>query len=351
MKKFLLFLIIILSLILVVGCKKDQNDSTKNSGAKQKLYIFNWTYYTPAEVIKGFEEKYNVEVVYDEFASNEEMFTKLKAGGTGYDITFPSGDYVSVMINQKMIEKLDKSKIPNFKNIDPEIIKDIKFDPNNEYSIPYMKGASGISVNTKFVKNYKKDMSIFLRKDLKGRMTLLDDMREVLGYALKTLGYSVNSTNENELNKAKELVLKWKENIQKFDSESFGKAFASEEFWVVHGYEENVFQELEEKQKSDVDFFIPTTGGPMYMDSMVILKDSKNKDLAYKFINYIHEPEVYAKFVDTFSFPCINVKARDVRKVKAKYELSDLKNCEFKEDLGDKLELYNKIWQEIRVGN
>ena len=211
-----------------------------------------------------------------------------------------------------------------------------------------MKGASGIAVNKKYVKNYKKDMSVYLKPELKGRMTLLDDMREVMGLALKANGFSVNSVNPDELNKAKDLVMQWKANIMKFDAESFGKGFASGEFWVVQGYEENIFSELEGAAKKDTDFFIPATGGPCYIDSMVILKDSKNKDLALKFINYVHEPAQYAKFVDKFGFPSINVPARKLRTGKPVYTEEDLKKCELKLDLGANLELYNKIWEEIK---
>jgi spermidine/putrescine transport system substrate-binding protein len=342
MKKIIILFICALIAFSCVSCGEKKQE-------KQKLYIFNWTYYTPEEVIKGFEEKFNAEVVYDEFASNEEMFAKLKAGGTGYDITFPSADYTSIMIKEGMLEKIDKSKVPNFKNIDPELIGGIEYDKNCEYSVPYMKGASGIAVNKKQVKDYEKNMSIYLKPELKGRMTLLDDMREVMGLALKANGFSVNSVNPAELDIAKTLVLKWKENILKFDAESFGKGFASGEFWVVQGYEENIFSELEDTAKADTDFFIPETGGPYYIDSMVILKDAKNKELAQEFINYIHDPESYAKFVDKFGFPSINVPARQIRKSKPVYTEEDLKNCELKLDLGEKLEMYNKIWEEIKV--
>jgi spermidine/putrescine transport system substrate-binding protein len=225
MKKYLILMICLGVVLCISGC------GTK----KEKLYIYNWTYYTPDEVIKGFEKKYNVDVVYDEFASNEEMFAKLKAGGSGYDITFPSADYTSIMIKEGMLEKIDRNLITNFKNIDPELISTIEYDENCEYSVPYMKGASGVAVNKKFVKNYSRDMSIFLRSDLKGRMTLLDDMREVMGFALKANGFSVNTVNPEELEIAKNLVLKWRENILKFDAESFGKGFAAGEFWVVQG--------------------------------------------------------------------------------------------------------------------
>jgi spermidine/putrescine transport system substrate-binding protein len=339
MKKLCLILFCMMAVLYLFSC----------GDTKEKLYVYNWTYYTPEEVIKGFEEKYNVEVVYDEFASNEEMFAKLKAGGSGYDITFPSADYVSIMVKEGMLEKIDKSQIPNFKNIDPELLAGIEYDKGCEYSVPYMKGASGVAVNKKFVKDYNRDMSVYLKPELKGRMTLLDDMREVMGFALKANGFSVNSINPAELEIAKNLVLQWRENILKFDAESFGKGFAAGEFWVVQGYEESILLEMEESAKADVDFFIPETGGPLYIDSMVILKDSKNKDLALKFINYIHEPESYAKFVDYFGFPSINVPARSIRTGKPVYTEEDMKNCELKLDLGENLELYNKIWEEIKV--
>jgi spermidine/putrescine transport system substrate-binding protein len=341
MKRFFSAAVVSMVFLGLVGC---------GAGGKQKLYIYNWTYYIPDEVLKDFEKTYNVSLVYDMYASNEEMYSKLKAGGTGYDIVFPSGDYVSIMINQGMIDSIDKSKIPNFADLDTSVLQKIRFDKGCSHSVPYMMGAAGISVNKKYVKQYEHSWNIFNQAALKGRMTLLDDMREVMGAALKTLGFSVNSTNTVELEKAKELVMQWKENIVKFDAEAFAKGFAAGEFWAVHGYAENVFLELDSTQRADVDFFIPREGSAMYMDNMVILKDAKHKDLAYKFINFIHEPNEYSKIVDYLMLPCINVAARQYRKVKPNYEIEDLANSEFKEDLGSNLGLYDKIWQEIRVG-
>jgi spermidine/putrescine transport system substrate-binding protein len=318
----------------------------------KKLFIYNWTYYTPDSVIKKFEQEYGVQVVYDSFASNEEMFAKLKAGGTGYDIVFPSGDYVSIMKKEGMLEKIDKTKLTNLKNIDPLVLKKATYDPDMDYSVPYYFGAAGIAVNTEKVKNYEKSWSIFSRKDLKGKMTMLDDMREVMGDALVHLGYSVNTVNPEQIQAAKNLInTEWKPNLIKFDAEAFGKGFAAGEFWVVQGYAEVVYAEITEDQKKNVDFFIPAEGGPAYIDSMCILKGSKNVDLALKFIDFIHRPEIYAEFTDTFGFPSTaNIPARSLKKVTPYYSADALKNTELKEDLGDKLDLYNQAWQEIRVG-
>ncbi|MBL8992765.1 MAG: extracellular solute-binding protein, partial [Spirochaetia bacterium] len=219
---------------------------------------------------------------------------------------------------------------------------------------PYFLGAAGLVVNTAQIKNYEKSFSLFNRADLKNRLTLLDDMREVLGAALKLKGYSVNTTNPAELAEAKKIVLGWKKNIQKFDAESFGKSYAAGEFWAVHGYQENVFRELEgnEKLKSTTVFFIPNEGGSMYMDNMAILKDSKNKELAHAFINYILEPARFAQIADYLGLPSIpNAEAAKLVKKTPRFNLADLKNCEFKEDLGTALSLYDKVWQEIRVEN
>jgi spermidine/putrescine transport system substrate-binding protein len=338
------------SLLLLNSCSNKGGTAHTSGDAKQKLYIYNWTYYIPDAVLREFEKRFNATIVYDMYASNEEMFAKLKAGGTGYDIVFPSGDYVSIMARENMIDSIDKAKIPNFANLDTSVLKKINFDPGCAHSVPYIMGAAGISVNKKLVSSYDKSWSIFNKTELKGRVTLLDDMREVLGGALKTLGYSVNTTNPDELAKAKNIVLKWRDNIVKFDAEAFAKGFAAGEFYVVHGYAENVFLELDSNQRKDVEFFIPKEGSAMYMDNMVLLKDAKNKELAYKFMNFIHEPEIFAQVVDFLMLPSINVPARAIRKVKPNYEISDLVNSEFKEDLGQNLELYNSIWNEIRIG-
>jgi spermidine/putrescine transport system substrate-binding protein len=345
-----LTLVILSGLLLLTSCSNKSGTAQTSGTAKQKLYIYNWTYYIPDTVLKEFEKRFNATIVYDMYASNEEMFAKLKAGGTGYDIVFPSGDYVSIMARENMIDTLDKTKIQNFANLDTSVLKKINFDKGCVHSVPYIMGAAGISVNKKLVGSYDKSWSVFDKKELKGRMTLLDDMREVLGGALKTLGYSVNTTNPDELAKAKTIVLRWRENIVKFDAEAFAKGFAAGEFYVVHGYAENVFLELDSNQRKDVDFFIPKEGSAMYMDNMVLLKDAKNKELAYKFMNFIHEPEIFAQVVDFLMLPSINVPARAIRKVKPNYEISDLVNSEFKEDLGQNLELYNSIWNEIRIG-
>jgi spermidine/putrescine transport system substrate-binding protein len=320
-----------------------------------RLKIFNWTYYTPDSVIEKFEKEYNVKVIYDEFASNEDMFAKLKAGGGSYDIVFPSGDYVSIMMQLGMLEKIDKTKLNNLRNIDPDVLRRATYDPDMEYSVPYYYGAAGVIVNTARVPDFEQSWSIFSRIDLKGRMTMLDDMREVMGDALAYLGYSVNTKNPAQISEARDLInISWKPNLVKFDAEAFGKGYANGDFWVVQGYAEVVYEEIIDNPQlmKDTYYFVPKEGGPAYLDSMCILKGSKNADLAHKFIDFIHRPEIYAEFADEFGFPATaNVPARKFKTGKSWYEAEDLVNTELKDDLGATLDLYNDAWfNSIRVG-
>ena len=181
---------------------------------------------------------------------------------------------------------------------------------------------------------------------------MLDDMREVMGDALAFQGKSVNSVSEADVKAAELLVNKtWKPNLLKFDAEAFAKGFAAGEFWVAQGYAESIYAEYDAKKRGDVDFFIPKEGGPLYIDSMVILKNSKSQDLALKFIDFIHRPAIYAEFCDAFGFPATaNIPARALKKGDMWYKAEDLAKCELKLDLGADLEKYNAAWQEIKVG-
>ncbi|HPZ15579.1 MAG TPA: extracellular solute-binding protein [Sphaerochaeta sp.] len=344
-------MVIVFTALLVTACSKE---GSGKGGAKQKLYVYNWSYYTPDEVIESFEKEFGVDVVLDYFASNEEMYAKLKASkNSGYDLVFPSGDYVSIMMAQGMLERIDTSKMDNLVYITDFAREKSTYDPNMEYSVPYYLGASGIAVHTKMVKNYERSWNIFADTRYTDRMVMMDDMREVLGDALAYLGYSVNTKDAAQLKEAQQLVdKKWKPNLVKFDAEGFAKAFASGEYWISHGYAEAIFEEINEKEWGEVDFFLPEGGGPMYIDAMCIPKGARNYELALAFINYIHKPENYAKLLDRFHFPAsVNTEADTYRTTVPFYTIEQLKEYELKEDLGSSLVMYNSAWEKIRYVN
>ena len=265
----------------------------------------------------------------DNYSTCDEMYAKLKAGAKGYDITFPSQDYTSIMINQKMVQAIDHSKFTNESKINPACKALMTFDPNMDYQVPYYLGMAGIAVNKQKVSDYEKSWNIFSRTDLKGHMSMMDDMREIIGDALAYQGLSVNTVDDVKLQGAADLINNlWKPNLVKFDAEGFGKSFAAGDFWVCQGYAEVVYGEVpEDKQEEMIDFFIPEEGGPQYLDSMVILKGAKHYDRAMEFINFIHRPEIYAMFLDDFRFPgFVNLEADALRTTKPMYKAEDMGN-------------------------
>ena len=344
--RFFLILLVCILIVSSVGCKK-------SSGRNGKLYLYNWTYYTPDSLVEQFEKETGIDVVIDNFASNEEMFAKIMAGGNeGYDVIFPSSDYTAIMIKLGLLAELDHNLLPNLKYLSPLFKEKAAYDPTFRYSVPYFMGSSGIAVNTERVpSDYVRTWAIFADARMAGSMSMLDDMREVMGAALKHLGYSGNSTDKEELQRATDLInTQWKPNLVKFDSESFGKAFSRGEFVVVHAYPENAFAEIIADKWSTIDFFIPPEGGMMYINNMVIPKGARNNQAAHAFINFIHDPKNYAVFLDTFSLPpTTNTGASAFMKTEHTFfSIEDLSNSDNISDLGSNLELYNELWQTIR---
>ncbi|OJF77411.1 MAG: spermidine/putrescine ABC transporter substrate-binding protein [Treponema sp. CETP13] len=338
-KNSVLSILLAILIFTFTGCKSEKT-----------LYLYCWTYYIPDSVVEQFEKEFNVDVKIDNYASNEEMFAKLKAGAKGYDVIFPSQDYASIMIKQGMFHKIDNTQFTNRHYVSELVRSKATYDPDMEYAVPYYMGCSGVIVNKTKVPDYEKSWTIFERKDLANRMVMMDDMREVMGDALKYNGYSVNSLDPEALEKAAHTIAyDWKPNIVKFDAESYAKGFASGDFWVVQGYAESIYEEIPEEKWDTIDFFVPKEGGTMYIDSMCIPKKSSHFDLAMQFINFIHRPQIYAMFCDEFSFPpSTNIKAGEYMTVEPLYTEEILNNCEIMDDLGENLAIYNKIWQEIR---
>ena len=322
---------------------------------KKTLKLFSWTYYTPTDVVKEFEQEFNCKVLVTEYDSNETMFNKLVNGGAkSFDIVVPSQDYVSIMMKRGMFQPLIQSKFTNRNKINPKVLEKITYDPDMIYAVPYYFGAAGIGVNKKKVPagDYERTWNIFADPRFKGHASMMDDYREVIGDALKYKGYNVSTSNELEVSEAVNMIReKWLPNIVKFDAEGFGKDFARGDLWLCHGYAEVMYGEVPESEwESTIDFFIPEQGGASYLDSLCILKDSKEAELATEFINFIHRPENYAQFLDFFNFPCfVNLEAEKYMTKKPLYPASAMDNCELKDDLGEKLDMYYSKWEKLRL--
>ena len=213
--------------------------------AKEELHIYTWSDYIAPEVIERFEKANNCKVIVDTFDSNEAMYAKLQAGSTGYDIIMPTSYQIPLMVKNKMVQKLDHEKLPNFKkNFDKGYVS-ATIDASFKYGVPYAVTYTGLAYRKDKVGDAPVDSwKVFEAAALKGRMSLLSDMRETIGGALKFLNYSLNSTSAEEINKAADVVIGWKKNIAKFDNEQYKTAVASGEWFVGHGYSSDVIQTM-----------------------------------------------------------------------------------------------------------
>jgi spermidine/putrescine transport system substrate-binding protein len=316
------------------------------------LHVYTWADYVKPEVVQRFEKEHHCKIVIDTFDSNESMYAKLKAGASGYDVVTPSSYQVSVMYQQHMLLDLDRAKLPNTANVDTAYLR-IAIDPGMTHSVPYMLTNTGIAVAKSKVKDPQPTWAMFDRADLKGRMTMLNDMRETIGAALKFLGYSLNTTDDAQLEKARDVVIRWKKNLAKFENEQYKSGIASGEFLVSHGYSGDIVQA--ENENPDVVFMAPKEGLSIACDDLVILKDSKEVALAHEFINFLHSPAVAAENSVFISYLCPNSAAYPLLPEKFRNNPAVLlapevrAKCEVIRDLGAKNAKYTKIWDQIKA--
>lgn len=322
---------------------------------KPTLHVFTFDDYINPELIPEFEEKHGCRVEIDTYPSNEEMLTKIKAGSTGYDILVPSSYMVKILDKEGMLQPIDHAKAPNAKaNIDPDFLRDHSFDKEMRVSVPYMFAATSFAYLADKVQNVEPTWKVFERADLKGRMTLLNDMRETLGAALKSLGYSLNTTDPAEIQKARDVVIGWKKNIAKFDSDQYRSGIASGEFLLVHGYTGDLLQSQETNDQ--VTILIPEEGTSIACDDLVIPKDAPNPDLAHAWINFLCHPEVAAKNVSHVFYLAPNKPSYDLLDPEIRndpsifLERSVLSKSEIIDELSEEVtDLYEKAWDEIKA--
>ncbi|RME93054.1 MAG: spermidine/putrescine ABC transporter substrate-binding protein [Candidatus Hydrogenedentota bacterium] len=317
----------------------------------KELNVYNWSYYIGKNTIPNFEREFNVKVNYDNYSSNEELLAKLQSGAKGYDVIFPSDYMVQIMIKQKLLEPLNMKNIPNFKNI-AQKFKNLPFDPNNKFSIPYLWGTTGIGINTEKVQDYVDGWDILWNMKYKGRITILDDMRFGIVPALKKLGYSINTTNPKELEEAKRLLMIQKPLVKAYTSDTYIDMLKSGDSWIAYGYSGDIYQVA--KENPSIRYVIPKEGTCIWVDNMCIPKGAPHKYTAEVFINYILRPEVSAEISNETwyanpneaSYGLTNPKIINDPSIYPPKEILD--KCEFLKDVGDATILYSKIWSQVK---
>jgi spermidine/putrescine transport system substrate-binding protein len=321
----------------------------------QTLVVYNWAEYLPKKVLQQFTKETGIKVRYSTYDSNEAMYAKVKTvKGAGYDILVPSTYYVDRMRREGLLQPLDKSRLINLGNLNPRLL-DQPYDPNNQYSIPYLWGTTGIAYDTDKVQpGTLTRWAELWDPAYRNKLLLLNDMREVFSMGLKVLGHSINTTDKSQIQAAYEKLAEIMPNVRVFDAESPKTKFLARE--VAAGMLWNGEAYMANKENSGIRYVYPKEGAMMWMDSLVISAGAGNVDGAYQFIDFVLRPEIARQISEEVGYSSPNLAAikllpEKVRNNPTVYPSDeDLKNAEFQSDVGEALPVYDQYWQRLKAG-
>lgn len=346
------------TLLLLAGCgggnaSTGSNESITDEGdsLSDELNVLLWTEYIPDSVIKKFEEEFDVRVNYNTFSSNEELLAKLSAGAAGYDLAL-SGDYmVEILIKQELLEPINQDNVPNMENLGEQYLG-LEFDPENEFSIPFMLGNASIAVNTELVDKPVKSYKDLWDPQFENSLIVLDDQRILIGIANKIQGESMNATDPEVLEKSQQLLLDLMPNIKMFESDNAKVLLASGE--AAAGIVWGADTSLAKRDNPAIESVIPEEGLNLYVDSFIIPKGVKHKKTAETFIDFILRPDISAEISEDFPYTNPNMAARElidgeILEDPIVYPPDDeLEKGEYLIDIEDTVQEYDRIWSEIK---
>jgi spermidine/putrescine transport system substrate-binding protein len=347
--------------LAAAGCTKktdapatqESNAAPAAAGGARTVNLAIWSNYVSPELLEEFQKKTGIRVQLSHYSSNEELLAKLQAGASGYDVAVPSDYMVFAMAKLGLILELDYAQLPNSKSLDPKYLKK-PYDPENKHSVPYNWGTTGIAVNRAVYKGEVKGWkNLFNNPDLAGKVTMLDDSREVISAALKSLGFSLNTTNPSELAKAKELLIKARPRIKAFTSEPM-VPLVNGETVVAHAYLSDALQ-ARKRTGGKIEYVIPEEGGTFWIDSLVIPKGAQHVAEAHAFIDFLLDAK---SGVSTTTNVLVAPANKDTVALLPKELQTDaalfppaavLAKCEMFQDLGDGLTAWDRVWTEVKA--
>ena len=329
--------------------------------ASKELNIFVWTEYFPQDMLDCFQRVYGIKLNRDEYSSNEEMYAKVSAGGTSYDLVQPTDYIVNLMIRKDLLQELDHSKLPNMGNLDPNWMnKD--FDPGNKYTIPYLAGTDAIVYNADTVKELPQSWADLWKPEYAGRMVFIDDSRVVIGMTLLTLGYDPNTTDPAQLDEAKTKLAQLIPNVKVFDSDSPKTALIAGDVDLGLVWTGEAF--IAHQENPAIQYIYPQEGAIIWQDNWAMLKGASHADAAYAWMNYLLQGDVFWLTIRDFPYINPNTAALEYAKTnqpdvyKAYFDspitnppAEAIKNGHGIKDVGDATPLYDAIWVEVKGSN
>lgn len=354
MKKVFWSILAIILSCLALGSGAYRLQKPSDETKKESLIIYNWGDYLDPKLISKFEKQTGYHVVYETFDSNEAMFTKIKQGGTAYDITFPSEYMVSKMRKANLLEKLDLKKIPNLNNIGPYFLHK-SFDRNNSYSVPYFWGTLGIVYNDKFVKKGSiTTWDDLWKKKYHHQILLVDSARDAMGMALASLGYSMNTTSSLQLKLAQTKLENLGPNIKAIIADEMRMYLVQNEAAIGVTWSGEAHEMMEDNPH--LHYVVPSQGSNLWFDNFVIPKTAKNKSAAYKFINFMLQPQNAAQNAEYVGYATPNIAAQQLLPKKIRDDRQfypdekTLKHLQVYRDLGNKVtQEYNDLFLEFKM--
>jgi spermidine/putrescine-binding protein len=321
-----------------------------------KVYVYNWGEYIDPETLDMFEKETGIQVIYDEFDTNETMYPKVEAGASNYDVVCPSDYMIQKMIDNDLLQELNWDNIPNAKaNIGAQYYEQSEaFDPGNRYAVPYCWGTVGILYNKTMVDEPVTSWSILWDEKYADSILMQDSVRDLFMVGLKSLGYSMNSTDEKELNEAKDLLIQQKPLVQAYVIDQVrDKMIGNEASLGVIYSGEAIFTQ---RENPDLEYVIPKEGTNVWIDSWVIPKNAENVENAEKFIDFMCRGDIALLNFDYITYSTPNTAAQalieddDIRNSKIAFpDLSQYDGLETYSYLGDDADtLYNDLWKEIK---
>lgn len=345
-KKLILTVCSLALITAVSGCFNDQNPD-----APTELNILTWDGYIPQDIMDEFSVKENVKINISNFDSNEEMLAKISSGDAGYDLVIGSDYIIDIARKQQLLTELDMSKIPNYTNLDENYLSK-KYDPENKYTVPYSVGSPMIVYDPAKIDLDIKSYNDLWDESLKGKLLLLDDARNIIGITLKSMGKSMNETDEKVLSEAKDKLMDLKGNIHHLDYNSPHESLISGEVDVAYLFTSQAFLALE--ARPELKAVYAEEGIGFGIDAWFIPKGAINTDNAHKFLNFITNAEIGARITEQIMYPTPNKSALEFLPKELRNNVvfnipgDKLAEAEFIEDIGDTAEIYTNIWTQFK---